>query len=66
VRATGKAAVLLGLIVSEIFGVGVILRLGITAKEHFGEGEGVSTTDTFVAKKGRLVVVFSDLHMAER
>jgi hypothetical protein len=43
----------------RIFGMGVIL-LGITTgmKEHFGEGEEASTTDTFVAERGRLVVVF--------
>jgi hypothetical protein len=54
-----RAVVLLGLIAREIFGMGVIL-LGITTgmKEHFGEGEEASTTDTFVAERGRLVVVF--------
>ena len=57
--ATGKAVVLLGLIAREIFGIGVTF-LGIMTKEHFGEGEEASAfnTDTFVAKKGRLVVVF--------
>jgi hypothetical protein len=57
--ATGKAVVLLGLIAREILGMGVIL-LGVTTgmKEHFGEGEEASTTDSCVAKKGRLVVFF--------
>jgi hypothetical protein len=59
VRATGKAVVLLGLIAREIFGMGVILlRITTGMKEHVGKGEEASTSDTFVAKKGRLVVVF--------
>jgi hypothetical protein len=57
VSATGKAVVLLGLIAREITGMGVIL-LGITTKECLGEGKEAFTSDTFVAKKGRLVVVF--------
>jgi hypothetical protein len=59
VRATGKAVVLRGrLIAREVFGIGVLL-CGITTKEHFGEGEeDAFTSDTFVNRKGRLVVFF--------
>jgi hypothetical protein len=57
VRAIGKAVVLFGLIAREIFGMGVVL-LGITRKECFGEGEEALTSECFIVKKGRLVVVF--------
>jgi hypothetical protein len=69
VRARGKAVVLRGLIAREIFGMGVIIlgsTGGITTKEHFGEGEEALSLDSFEAKRGRLDVVLSDVHMEER
>jgi hypothetical protein len=61
-----KAVALLTLILREIFGMGgILLRITTGVKEHLGEGEEALTSDRFVAKKGRLVVVFWYLHMVK-
>jgi hypothetical protein len=50
----------------EIFGMGIILlRITTGMKEHLGEGAEALTSDRFVARKGRLVVVFWYLHMVK-